>query len=190
MNKRNLAHKLIGRNKEGKHKLSYEEIVEAFPSECARVLPKKIKESEESLKPLRAYFYFVDRSSDYEEIEKLIYKMVQQLGWKFLLDRLSNMEKLYMYYKNKGYKGEELDIDKAREVKIESLHGFGKMKTVYGRITTSCPFHQEKTPSFVIYKDNHFHCFGCQAHGDSIEFVMKLFGINFIDAVKYLLKRY
>ncbi|MGC8469484.1 MAG: CHC2 zinc finger domain-containing protein, partial [Acetobacteraceae bacterium] len=27
-----------------------------------------------------------------------------------------------------------------------------------------CPFHNEKTPSFYVY-DDHFHCFGCGAHG-------------------------
>ena len=31
-----------------------------------------------------------------------------------------------------------------------------------------CPFHGEKTPSFYIY-DDHFHCFGCGAHGDAVE---------------------
>ena len=35
-----------------------------------------------------------------------------------------------------------------------------------------CPFHHEKTPSFVVYKDNStFHCFGCKTHGDIIEYV-------------------
>ena len=35
-----------------------------------------------------------------------------------------------------------------------------------------CPFHQDKTPSFVIYpKTNTFHCFGCGVNGDVIEFI-------------------
>jgi DNA primase len=35
-----------------------------------------------------------------------------------------------------------------------------------------CPFHQEKTPSFVVYEhDNSYHCFGCGAHGDAISFI-------------------
>ncbi len=36
----------------------------------------------------------------------------------------------------------------------------------------NCPFHGEKTPSFYVY-DDHFHCFGCGAHGDAIGFVMQ-----------------
>jgi phage/plasmid primase-like uncharacterized protein len=46
-----------------------------------------------------------------------------------------------------------------------------------------CPFHAEKTPSFTVYPDQHFHCFGCGAHGDGIRFVMQFDGVAFRDAV-------
>ncbi|MCE2564345.1 DNA primase [Komagataeibacter sp. FNDCF1] len=48
-----------------------------------------------------------------------------------------------------------------------------------------CPFHGEKTPSFYIY-DDHYHCFGCQAHGDVITFVMQSEGRTFIETVEEL----
>ena len=48
-----------------------------------------------------------------------------------------------------------------------------------------CPFHGEKTPSFYIY-DDHYHCFGCGAHGDAITFVMQSEGASFMDAVERL----
>jgi DNA primase len=48
-----------------------------------------------------------------------------------------------------------------------------------------CPFHGEKTPSFYIY-DDHFHCFGCGAHGDAIAFVMQGEGASFPEAVERL----
>ena len=48
-----------------------------------------------------------------------------------------------------------------------------------------CPFHGEKTPSFYVYQD-HFHCFGCGAHGDVISFVMQLEGKTFLEAVETL----
>ena len=48
-----------------------------------------------------------------------------------------------------------------------------------------CPFHGEKTPSFYIY-DDHFHCFGCGAHGDAIRFLTDSRGLPFMDAVKEL----
>jgi DNA primase len=49
----------------------------------------------------------------------------------------------------------------------------------------NCPFHNEKTPSFYVY-DDHFHCFGCGAHGDAIGFVMQSQGISFMEAVEQL----
>ncbi len=48
-----------------------------------------------------------------------------------------------------------------------------------------CPFHGEKTPSFYVY-DDHFHCFGCGAHGDAISFVMQAEGRSFLEAIEGL----
>lgn len=48
-----------------------------------------------------------------------------------------------------------------------------------------CPFHGERTPSFYVY-DDHFHCFGCGAHGDAISFVMQTQGSGFMEAVEQL----
>ncbi len=48
-----------------------------------------------------------------------------------------------------------------------------------------CPFHGEKSPSFHVYHD-HYHCFGCGAHGDAITFVMQSYGLGFIEAVGQL----
>ncbi len=48
-----------------------------------------------------------------------------------------------------------------------------------------CPFHGEKTPSFYVY-DDHFHCFGCGAHGDVISFAMQSGGQSFLETVQAL----
>lgn len=48
-----------------------------------------------------------------------------------------------------------------------------------------CPFHGEKTPSFHVYAD-HYHCFGCGAHGDAIRFLMEADGLDFMGAVRAL----
>lgn len=49
----------------------------------------------------------------------------------------------------------------------------------------SCPFHDERTPSLKVYEQpgKGFCCFGCGAAGSVIDFVMKLFGIGFRQAV-------
>ena len=48
-----------------------------------------------------------------------------------------------------------------------------------------CPFHKERTPSCKLYED-HYYCFGCQAHGDVIRLVQELSGLKPIEAVKQL----
>lgn len=48
-----------------------------------------------------------------------------------------------------------------------------------------CPFHQESNPSFTVYKDS-YYCFGCQATGDIITFVMETNNLQFKEAIKTL----
>jgi len=50
-----------------------------------------------------------------------------------------------------------------------------------------CPFHNEKSPSFTVNDQKGFyHCFGCQAHGDIVSFVMQSEGLEYPDAVRRL----
>ena len=50
-----------------------------------------------------------------------------------------------------------------------------------------CPFHGEKTPSFIVSPTRQtYHCFGCGVHGDAVRFLMEHLGIGFIDAVRDL----
>jgi len=54
-----------------------------------------------------------------------------------------------------------------------------------------CPFHSEKTPSFIVSQGKQiFHCFGCGAGGNVYQFIMQIENIPFPDAVLYLAKRY
>jgi DNA primase len=78
---------------------------------------------------------------------------------------------------------------------LEELRARTPIASVIGRRTklvrsgrnwkACCPFHGEKTPSFYVY-DDHFHCFGCGAHGDVISFVMQSEGRSFPEAVAEL----
>ena len=49
-----------------------------------------------------------------------------------------------------------------------------------------CPFHDEKTPSFHVYSDGHYHCFGCGAHGTALGFLMEQDGLSYPEAVDAL----
>lgn len=54
-----------------------------------------------------------------------------------------------------------------------------------------CPFHDEKTPSFWVNDvKGVYHCFGCGASGDVIDFVREKQGLDFVEAIEYLAARY
>ncbi len=54
-----------------------------------------------------------------------------------------------------------------------------------------CPFHEERTPSFMIQRgDDHYHCYGCGAHGDAIHFLMNHQKMSFLESVEYLAERF
>jgi Toprim domain/CHC2 zinc finger len=48
-----------------------------------------------------------------------------------------------------------------------------------------CPFHDDHTPSLVIYSD-HFHCFVCSAHGSAIDWLMTVEGMDRAEAIRHL----
>jgi DNA primase len=53
-----------------------------------------------------------------------------------------------------------------------------------------CPFHQEKTPSFNVSPERDiFHCFGCGAGGNVFTFLMRMEGMDFLEAVRHLALR-
>lgn len=50
-----------------------------------------------------------------------------------------------------------------------------------------CPFHNEKTPSFTVNGDKQFyHCFGCGAHGNAIDFLMNFDRLEFVESIEEL----
>ncbi|MEI6499868.1 MAG: CHC2 zinc finger domain-containing protein, partial [Armatimonadota bacterium] len=46
-----------------------------------------------------------------------------------------------------------------------------------------CPFHNERTPSLIVTGKGEFHCFGCGAHGDGIDFLQRRDGLSFPEAL-------
>jgi len=71
------------------------------------------------------------------------------------------------------------------------LESYIELKRAGASFKALCPFHDEKTPSFTVQKgDSHYHCFGCGAHGDAIEFLMQKEGLNFTEAVELLADKF
>jgi len=76
--------------------------------------------------------------------------------------------------------------EQAKQRSILELHDFQNLRKIGQRYQACCPFHKEKTPSFVIYPNNSFYCFGCHAHGDVIDFMKILKKCDFKEAVSTL----
>ena len=77
-------------------------------------------------------------------------------------------------------------VERARAVDCVGLIGRAVALRKGGRTHAGlCPFHNEKTPSFTVWPD-HWHCYGCGAHGDAIGFVMRHERRGFADAVAAL----
>jgi DNA primase len=91
----------------------------------------------------------------------------------------------------KMFKRESLDKLRERIDLIEVISGHVEMKRSGASYKALCPFHQEKTPSFMVQKgDTHYHCFGCGAHGDAIQFLMNYLNFSFVEAVESLAERF
>ncbi|MEZ4624008.1 MAG: DNA primase [Thermomicrobiales bacterium] len=78
---------------------------------------------------------------------------------------------------------ERLDI-------VELVNGYTPLKKAGRSFKGLCPFHQEKTPSFVVFPDSqNFHCFGCGKGGDLFTFYMEIERVDFREALRELARR-
>ncbi|MBN1914384.1 MAG: DNA primase [Parachlamydiales bacterium] len=74
---------------------------------------------------------------------------------------------------------------------VDVLSPFIMLKRSGAVYKALCPFHDEKTPSFIVKKgDTHYHCFGCGAHGDALSFLMMHQSFSFAEAVEYLADKF
>lgn len=62
-----------------------------------------------------------------------------------------------------------------------------QLKKIGKNYQTNCPFHNDKTPSFTISKEKQFyHCFGCNSHGNAIDFLMHYENLSFLETIEEL----
>lgn len=86
-------------------------------------------------------------------------------------------------------KTESINLLKQRIDLKELISEYVDLKKSGSGLVGLCPFHDEKTPSFYVDSDR-YHCFGCSAHGDGIQFLVDHLGFSFPDAIESLADRY
>ena len=85
-----------------------------------------------------------------------------------------------------NFSQEEIDRIKAENSPLDVAIKYGlEPKRQGSDHVAPCPFHNDKTPSFVI-NDDHYHCYGCGWHGDQIAFVQAIEDIDFKSACERL----
>ena len=73
---------------------------------------------------------------------------------------------------------------------VDYISQYVRLKSTGRDYTGLCPFHKEKSPSFHVNRDKQvFHCFGCGAGGGLMQFVMRIEGLDFVEALKLLADR-
>lgn len=89
------------------------------------------------------------------------------------------------------FKKDSLDLLRQRIDLVEALTPHLDLKRAGATFKACCPFHEEKTPSFIVKRgDSHYHCFGCGAHGDAIAFFMSHLKLSFSESVEQLAEQF
>ncbi len=85
---------------------------------------------------------------------------------------------------------ETIDEIRRRVEIAEVISDYLPLKRAGRNLRGLCPFHAEKTPSFMVSPDRQaYHCFGCGAGGNAISFVMEYEKVSFVEALTSLARR-
>lgn len=88
---------------------------------------------------------------------------------------------------------DKITVDKIFETAniVDVVGDFVALKKKGTNYTACCPFHQEKTPSFMVSPaKNLYKCFGCGRGGNPVTFVMEMEHCSYAEALKWVAKKY
>ncbi|HKY31666.1 MAG TPA: CHC2 zinc finger domain-containing protein [Candidatus Polarisedimenticolia bacterium] len=129
--------------------------------------------------------YFVKLGGTIDEFEQLMEAAVRP-PMRSTAIRAENEKYGTAVYAKEGL-SQEIARLKA-QVRLEKIVGAGTVLRSIGKTLVGlCPFHDDHTPSFVIYPlAQTFHCFGCPAHGDVIDYIRRTEKLTFAEALSRL----
>lgn len=85
--------------------------------------------------------------------------------------------------------GNQIEEIKERIDIVQLIEKYVKLKQTGKNFSGLCPFHKEKTPSFIVSPDiQRYKCFGCGRSGDIFNFVQDIENIDFVEALEKLAK--
>jgi len=85
--------------------------------------------------------------------------------------------------------GNQIEEIKERIDIVQLIEKYVKLKQTGKNFSGLCPFHKEKTPSFIVSSDiQRYKCFGCGRSGDIFNFVQDIENIDFVEALEKLAK--
>lgn len=85
---------------------------------------------------------------------------------------------------------ETLELIRSRLDIVELVGEYVQLSRAGRNMKGRCPFHQERTPSFIVSPERQtFHCFGCGEGGDAFSFVMKTENLTFVESAEKLAAR-
>lgn len=86
--------------------------------------------------------------------------------------------------------GKETELVKQKLPIVEFIRSYLQLSPAGKNFKALCPFHPEKTPSFIVSPERDtWHCFGCGEGGDIFSFIMRYENIEFPEALRFLAER-
>lgn len=174
------------------------QIIEAMHEEAIEIIPRHIRRLKKEVAPFKAQIRALEARFLPQDLIDLA-QIVLRAANGDMVARLAELNRLQAIFSlcearaaqkpdangnlpaPKGLTEEQ--IARAKASSILAMFAFTKLRHYGVKHMACCPFHTESSPSFYIYDNNTYHCFGCQANGSAIDFYMNINKTDFKTAV-------